>query len=113
MSRYQQIRVHIEPYYQKGLADDFPKLHRLLCSLDSCLEKESPSLYALVPDLVHLSQMSDLAPGTAEALDHHGRTIISLHKQVEEAISAWKLGEAEKLLNDMEDAFTDLERELP
>jgi len=113
MSRYQQIRVRVEPYYKKGLDRDFPRLHRLLCGLQPELEQESPSLYHLAPLLVHLGQKTDLEPGVELALAHHGRTILSLRAQVEERISQWKLGEAEKLLNDLDDAFEALESELP
>ncbi len=113
MSRYQQIRVRVEPYYKKGLARDFPRLFDLLAPLQPGLAEKGPALYHLAPLLVRLAQDCQLEPAVARALEHHGRVIASLRAEIEERISGWKLGAAEKLLNDLDDAFEALENELP
>lgn len=115
MSRYQQIRVRVEPVYAKSLAKDFPRLFRLFSGLDPDLIKTDPAppLYDLVHYLVHLSQLSDLDPGVSQALGLYGQGIVTLRREIEEAIGSWKLGRAEKLLNDLEDDFIALENELP
>ncbi len=112
MSQYQQIRVRVEAVYKKGLAEDFPRLHKLLAALDNRLLKESPPLYDLVPDLVRLSQQTDLAPAVAAAVRAQGQSIVGLWRRIEDALGGWRLSEAESLLNRLEDAFLDLEHAL-
>lgn len=108
MSQYQQIRVRVEPVYKKSLAEDFPRLHRELSALDNRLLNQSPALLDLVPGLVRLSQQTDLAPAVAS----HGRGIVEIWGHVEDALGGWRLSEAERLLNNLEDAFLDLEHAL-
>ncbi|MFH1057093.1 MAG: hypothetical protein V1797_00270 [Pseudomonadota bacterium] len=113
MSKYQQIRVRIEPVYPQGLAKAFPKLHRALAGVDNRLIEESPSLFELAPLLVDLSQ-SPAADAEVKAVAlKKGQAIIDLHRKVGEAIGGWKLSAAETMLNDLEDAFAELEKELP
>lgn len=112
MSQYQQIRVRVEPVYRKGLAEDFPRLHRLLSALDNRLLTESPALLDLVPDLVRLSQQTDLAPAVAAAIAAQGPGITGLWRRIQEALGGWRLSEAERLLNNLEEAFLDLEHAL-
>jgi hypothetical protein len=115
MSRFQQIRVRVEPVYEKGLAKDFPRLYTLFCRLDPDLAKADPAppLYDLVHYLVRLSQQTDLDPGVSQAINLHGQGIVDLRRKIEEAIGTWKLGQAEKLLNDLEDDFMAFEKDLP
>jgi hypothetical protein len=115
MSRFQQIRVRVEPVYEKGLAKDFPRLYALFCGLDPELAEAEPKppLYDLVHYLVHLSQQTDLDPAVSQAIGQYGQGIVNLRRQIEEAIGSWKLGQAEKLLNDLEDDFLALEKDLP
>lgn len=112
MSRFQQIRVRIEPVYKKGLAKAFPNVQRVLSGVDNRLLEESPSLYDLVPVLVHLSQYTDLEPVVSRAVAAHGERIVQLRRQIDEKIGGWRLSEAETLLNDLEDAFQDLDKDL-
>jgi hypothetical protein len=114
MSRWQQIRVRIEAHWDKGgFSRRFPRLAQWLAGLNPPPPEPTPPLYELVPYLVHLSQLPEREPALTRALDHHGPRIIELHRQIGEAISGWRLGRAETLLNDLEDAFLDLEQELP
>jgi hypothetical protein len=112
MSQYQQIRVRVEAMYKKSLAEDFPRLHQELAALDNRLLHESPALLDLVPDLVRLSQQTDLAPGVAAAVAAQGPGIVEIWGKIETALSGWRLSETERLLNDLEDAFLDLEQAL-
>lgn len=112
MSQYQQIRVRVAPVYRKGLAEDFPRLHRELAALDNRLLTEGPALYDLVPTLVRLSQQTDLAPAVAAAVAAQGPGIVGLWRRIEDALGGWRLSEAERLLNNLEDAFLDLEHAL-
>ena len=114
MSRYQQIRVRVEPFYPpQGLAKAFPKLQRLLSGLDNRLITDSPPLNDLAPLLVDLSQDKGLDPAVERAVGAHGPRILDLHRRINEAIGGWKLSAAETLLNDLEDAFSALEKDLP
>lgn len=115
MSRLQQIRVRVEPVYKKSLAKDFPRLFRLFSGLDNDLLEADPAppLYDLVHHLVRLSQEKDMDPAVSRAIDLHGQGIVDLRRSIEEAIGSWKLGQAEKLLNDLEDDFLAFEKDLP
>lgn len=115
MSRFQQIRVRVEPVYEKGLAKDFPGLFALFTRLDPDLAEADPAppLYDLVHHLVRLSQQKDLDPGVSQAINQYGQGIVDLRRGIEEAIGGWKLGQAEKLLNDLDDDFLAFEKDLP
>jgi hypothetical protein len=115
MSRFQQIRVRVEPVYEKSLAKDFPLLFKLFVRLDPDLEDADPAppLYDMVHHLVRLSQQKDLDPGVSQVINMHGQGIVDLRRGIEEAIGSWKLGQAEKLLNDLEDDFLAFEKDLP
>jgi hypothetical protein len=115
MSRYQQIRVRVEPVYEKSLAKDFPRMFALFCGLDPELAEADPAppLYDLVHHLVRLSQQTDLDQGVSQAINQYGQAIVDLRRKIEEAIGTWKLGQAEKLLNDLEDDFLAFEKDLP
>ncbi len=112
MSRWMQIRVHIDPVYKKSFAKEFPKLYRVVTGLDNSLIDQNPTFMDLVPLVVRLSQEKDLAPGLSSAIEHYGSKIVQLHRQISEAIGGWKLGEAETLLYDLEDSFAAFEKEL-
>lgn len=113
MSKYQQIRVRVEPVYPKGLAKAFPKLHRLLAGFDNRLLEESPPLNDLAPLLVDVSLAKDLDPAVEKAVEATGQRILDLHRKINEALGGWKLSAAETLLNEQEDAFAELEKALP
>ena len=113
MSKYQQIRVRVEPVYPNGLAKAFPKLQRALAGVDNSLLDQSPPLYDLAPLLVTLGQSPAADPKVKEAVLSRGQAIIDLHRRIGEAIGGWRLSAAETLLNDLEDAFAELEKELP
>ncbi len=113
MSRVMQIRVRIEAYYQKDLDRDFPRLARLARRVEPELDPAATPLIDLAPLLVDLSQRPDLEPAAARALSAHGQAVVDLARQARDAIGSWQLGQADKLLGDLEDACADLEAELP
>lgn len=113
MSRVMQIRVRIEAYYNKDLDRDYPRLAALVRTVDPDLDGRKTALIDLAPMLVNLSQRSNLEPGVSEAINHHGQTIMDLTGQIRDAVGGWKLGEAEKLLGDLEDTYGLMEKELP
>ena len=113
MSQHMQLRVRVEPVYKRGLAKAFPRLYEVVSRYDAHLDDESPSLYHLTPLLVRLSQEKELPDQVADALDAHGQAIVDLRSKVEEAIGGWRLGEAEKHLNALDDEFQRMEAELP
>lgn len=112
MSQYQQIRVRVEGVYPKGLAAAFPHLHRELAALDNRLLKESPPLMELVPILVRLSGEPGLTPQMQRIITRHGPGVVGLYEQISQALADWKLSPAERLLNDLDEAFAELEAAL-
>jgi hypothetical protein len=112
MSRWMQIRVRVEPVYKKSFAKDFPKLYRVVTGLDNSLIDQNPTFLDMVPLVVRLSHEKTLEPGLSSAIGHYGPKIVQLHRHITEAIGGWKLGEAEKLLYELEDNFAAFEKEL-
>lgn len=114
MSRFQQIRVRVEPVWEKGLARDLPRVCRLLSRVEPSLAEAAPAppLTELVHHLVRLSQRRDLEPEVERALEEHGPAITEAKEAADAAIGSWKLGRAERHLNEMEDAFLALEHDL-
>jgi len=108
-----QIRVRVEAFYPKDLANELPRLQRCLLPVDPSLADSSPPLIELVPALVHLSQLDDLEPDLAQVIAEHGHKIVDLRSRALDAIGEWQLGKAENWLNQLEDAFADLEKALP
>ncbi|MCB2227511.1 MAG: hypothetical protein KQH53_12610 [Desulfarculaceae bacterium] len=112
MSRWMQIRVHVDPVYKKSFAKEFPKLYRVVTGLDNSLMDTNPTFMDLVPLVVRLSHEHELEPGLSRAIEHYGPKIVELHQKITEAIGGWKLSEAETLLYELEDLFVAFEKEL-
>ncbi len=113
MSKYQQIRVSVEPEYKIDLAHDLPAIFKHLSGVDNRLiEGHQPALIDLVPMLVRLS--------LSEHADSKARTIVNdylgeledLERQIQNCIAGWRLSGAETGLNQMDDLFIRLEQAL-
>jgi hypothetical protein len=111
MSKYMQLTVSVNPYYQKTVEDTYPKLARRLKALDSDLVERNPSLYAIAGQLDKLLYKFDGTP-VREVLLRHKENLRSLYKSIEENIANWNLAQADKLLYEMEDIFDKIETEL-
>jgi hypothetical protein len=111
MSKYMHLTITVLPYYQKDLAETYPKLARHLISLASDLVERNPSLYAIAGQLDKLLYTFDGTP-LREVLLRHRENLRNLHKSTEENIADWNLAEADRLLYKIEDAFDKIESEL-
>ena len=111
MSKYMQITVTVNPFYQVELEETFPKLARYLSYLDSDLVKRNPSLYELVAQLDKLLYAFDGTKLRGVLLQHR-KKLQSLHKNIEEEIANWNLSQADRLLYHIEDIFDEIESEL-
>jgi hypothetical protein len=111
MSKYMHIAVTVTPYYQNEIGDIYPKLARHLGYLDAPLVKSSPSLYALAGRLDKLLYAFD---GTelGEVLRQYREKLLALHQSIAAYLADWKLAEADKLLDELEDIFDEIETEL-
>jgi hypothetical protein len=111
MSKYMQITVKVNPYYQEGFDQTYPKLARHLGYLDKALAQSNPSPYALAGQLDKLLYAYD---GTRlrEVLMGHREKLQSLCKSIEKELADWNLAQADKLLYSIEDVFADIEGEL-
>ncbi len=111
MSKYMQIAVKVNPYYQEDFARTYPKLARHLGYLDEPLVKSNPSLYALAGQLDQLLYKFD---GTRlrELLLQHREKLKSLHKSIESDLASWNLAAADRSLYALEDVFDEMEGEL-
>jgi len=111
MSKYMQIKVTVDPFYQEDFEQDFPNLARHLSYLDAPLVKSNPSLYGLVTQLDKLLYAFD-GTRVREVLLPHREKLLSLHKSIEEHIGSWNLAQADRLLYDIEDIFDEIEEKL-
>ena len=110
MSKYMQIDIRLIPFYEKNFVKQFPKIARLLkeCSYGTPPEKEV-SMYALVDDLVNISQ----EPGTPKDIKNriapHVKKLSTLKETAREQLLSRKLNELDQSLYQIEDQFEDLE----
>ena len=111
MSKYMQIAVKVNPYYQEDLARTYPKLARHLGYLDEPLVRSNPSLYALASQLDQLLYKFD---GTKlrEVLLRRQEKLKSLHQSIETELANWNLAAADRSLYALEDIFDEIEGEL-
>lgn len=108
MSKYMQLTVTVQPYYQKDLEATYPNLTHYLKFLDPSLTEQSPALYGLAGQLDKLLYRLEGTP-LRKVLLRHAEKLRSLHKRIEEKIADWKLAEADKLLYSIEDIFDEVE----
>jgi hypothetical protein len=111
MSKYMQITVTVQPFYEEEFERAFPKLARHLGYLDAPLVKSNPSLYRLVTQLDKLLYAFD-GTKVREVLLPHREKLLSLHKSIEENIGNWNLAQADRLLYEIEDIFDEIENGL-
>jgi hypothetical protein len=111
MSKYMQLKVIVNPYYEKNLEDIYPNLARRLKALDPDLVNGNPSLYAIAGQLDKFLYKFDGTP-VREVLLRHKENIRDLHKSIEENIADWNLAQADRLLYKLEDVFDKIESEL-
>ncbi len=111
MSKYMQLTVSVNSYYQKNLGDTYPNLARRLKALDSGLVEQNPSLYAVAGQIDKLLYKFDGTP-VRDVLLRHKENLRNLHKNIEKDIADWNLAQADRLLYEMEDVFDKIESEL-
>jgi hypothetical protein len=111
MSRFMQIRIHLEPVYRPDLQSHFPRLSKTLEALGISAQLCCATLYHLVRELER-AVYGDIDPALRRTLERHTPVLVRLRGEVEEKLAAWKLEGLDELLYRMEDAFQELEREL-
>lgn len=111
MSKYMQITVTVNPYYQEDFGKAYPNLARHLGFLDKALVASNPSLYALVSRLDNLLYAFEGTKLRGVLLVHRDQ-LRDLHKNIEENIANWNLAQADGLLYKLEDIFDDIEAAL-
>jgi hypothetical protein len=111
MSKYLQLTVTVNPYYQKNLDDTYPNLARRLKALDRDLAERNPALYELAGLVDKLLYKFDGTP-VRDVLLRHRDKLKNLHKNIQENIADWNLTQADRLLYQLEDIFDKIESEL-
>ena len=112
MSKYMQIRIHLEPFYRPELKDHFPKLARALDEMGVEVDPRRKTLYHIVEDLERGLYL-DVRPALKEIIRSHlSSHLTPLRNAIEGKLAAWKLEGLDELLYRLEDAFEDLERDL-
>ncbi len=111
MSRFMQIRIQIEPVYHPELRAHFPRLAKTLDELGISTDPARTTLYHLIQELER-ALYRDMRPALRRAIEQHRPRLLSLHEAVEERLSIWQREGLDGLLYEIEDVFTDLERDL-
>ena len=113
MSKYMQIDVRLRPFYEKPLVKVFPKISKLMSSMDykEPLEKE-PSLYLLVDSLVSMSRDDMVPSDIKEKISPYVTKMKALKETARELLLSRKLNELDQCLYQIEDQFLDLESSL-
>ena len=113
MIKYMQIDIRLRPFYEKPLAKVFPKISKLMSSMDyqEPLEKE-PSLYVLVDSLASMSRDTMVPSDIKEKINTYVTKMMMLKKTARELLLSRKLNELDRFLYQIEDQFSDLENSL-
>ena len=113
MSKYMQIEIKLRPFYEKPLVKVFPKIAKLMRSMDykEPLEKE-PSLYVLIDSLVSMLSDDMVPSGIKEKINPYVTKMKELKKTAGELLLSRKLNELDRFLYQIEDQFLDLESSL-
>ena len=113
MSKYMQIDIKLRPFYEKPLVKMFPKISKLMSSMDykEPLEKEPP-LYVLVDSLVSLSRDAMVPSDIKDKINPYVTKMMELKEKAREVLLSRKLNELDRLLYQIEDQFLDLESSL-
>ncbi|MGM0428571.1 MAG: hypothetical protein ACQEQ7_15205 [Thermodesulfobacteriota bacterium] len=110
MSRYMQIDIRLNPFFEKPFEKTFPNLAHFLRqrSYKELVEKD-PSLYHLTDPLVMIAESPNTPADIKERLRPYVMKLDSLKEQAREHLLARHLNELDRLLYQMEDVFEDLE----
>jgi hypothetical protein len=111
MSRFMQIRIHLEPVYKPDFQAHFPKLAEVLDELGMDIDLRRVTLYQLIQELER-ALYGDVRPHVRDTLQLHMPALRTLQKGVEEKLSTWQREGLDPLLYQIEDAFELLERDL-
>ncbi|NVM23441.1 MAG: hypothetical protein HWN68_16870 [Desulfobacterales bacterium] len=112
MSKYMQLKVSINPYYQKGFARAYPGISRRFSYLDEAWVEGNPSLFEIIGRLDKLLYKLEGDPPFRELLLKYRSALHKLYEDTEKEIGDWRLANADKLLYKMEDIFDEIEDEL-
>lgn len=113
MSKYMQLDIRLRPFYEKPLAKVFPKISKLMSSVDykEPLEKE-PSLYDLVDSLASMSHDPIVPSDIKDKINPYVTKMKALKETARELLLSRKLNELDQCLYQIEDQFLDLESSL-
>jgi hypothetical protein len=113
MSKYIQIDIRLRPFYEKPLVKVFPKIAKLMSSMDykGPLEKE-PSLYVLIDTLVSMLRDDMVPSDIKEKINPYVTKMKTLKETARELLLSRKLNELDQILYQIEDQFLDLESSL-
>jgi hypothetical protein len=107
-----QIRVRIEPYWKPPLKQELPRLSALIAEVDYDLIEDEPSLLTLIEHLGRVHDSPGADPRLKEVLASRAPGLFELRRKVEELIGEWRLGEADRVLYQIEDVFGEMDRDL-
>jgi hypothetical protein len=107
-----QMRVEIQPYYQKGFKKEYPNISHALRHVKKVLGENDPTLFELVGKYGTILYELEGQASSQAVFRTHRETLLALYEEVEEKIADWQLAKADQALYKMEDIFDDIEKEL-
>lgn len=110
MGKFMQVDIRVIPIYEKGLAEQFPRISDLLkkMSYTEPVEKEF-SLYALVDYMVSVEKNPETPDDIKRKIKPYVQKMLSSKRIAREQLLSNKLNELDKSLYLIEDQFEDLE----
>ncbi len=112
MSKYMQLKVSINPYYQEGFEKAYPRVARRFSYVDEALLGENPSFFEIAAKFDKLLYELEGDPPFRELLLKYRSTLYNLYEEVQDRIADWHLAKADQLLYKMEDIFDEIEAEV-
>jgi hypothetical protein len=107
-----QMRIRIQPYYQKGFKKEYQNISHALRHTNLILGEKDPSLFELVGKYATILHELKAEESVYSVFRAHRETLSRLYEAVEEKIADWKLADADQALYKIEDIFDDIEKEL-
>ncbi len=112
MSKTMQTRISIVPFFSPSFKGLFPKLNRYLLDEGVEIDDYKVSLYHLIIELERILYKPDISPLLKEVIEKYRQRLTSLHGLVEQRIASAMASEIDPILYDIEDAFSELEKDL-
>ena len=113
MGKVLQVRVWASTYSEDDVKGEWPRLFELAFPEDKQLYVAKAGVLEMIDTLVDACRFADWSDGLKDYAKEPLDAIMKLRKELDEALSDWNPQLANVLTNKIEDALSDLEKDLP